>query len=94
MTRKVDAFYAALSSIAADDNAMALMNLSSDSHVKRLETMIVKMIVNMITIIIIMISNMIGIRIFSAVIRIIICILFRLNGWEFDKYYYYGKNFY
>lgn len=89
MTRKVDAFYAALSSIAADDNAMALMNLSSDSHVKRLETMIVKMIVN-----IIMISNMIGIRIFSAVIRIIICILFRLNGWEFDKYYYYGKNFY
>lgn len=35
MTRKVDAFHAALSSIAADDNAMALMNLSSDSHIER-----------------------------------------------------------
>jgi hypothetical protein len=36
MTRKVDAFHAALSSIAADDNAMALMNLSSDGYVERL----------------------------------------------------------
>jgi hypothetical protein len=36
MTRKVEAFHAALSSIAADDNAMALMNLSSNSHVERL----------------------------------------------------------
>lgn len=37
MARKVDAFHAALSSIAADENAMALMNLSSDSYAKRLE---------------------------------------------------------
>ena len=35
MTRKVDAFHAALSSIAADDDAMALMNLSSNSHFVR-----------------------------------------------------------